>query len=285
MAKLRDGICGPWIEGFFCKKTFSNSRVKRQTNISLRVICCPQQIACIRYSETTLTLVSHVPPPARPSTREDDSTYELSSAQFHPIKRGIVLSALHSVNQCNQQAHGEQRCLPHGEERREDAVGRAKAGIHWGVLSDSHFILNHICFIYSMLAISPERNHYSPQHQEIGLKTFGENNAERQKQERFWLSGKCCGWSQKSSWLSNHRRPLLAFLSYALFVSPPQCPSVTLFALLRIAWRSLSIHLRDHEGATCLLQMAWVPTEEIFTSHAMTLQWLISVVNLQTSWI
>lgn len=75
-----------------------------------------------------LTLVSHTSPPAGTSTCEDDGSYELSSTQFHTVERGMVLSALPPVNQCNQQAHCQECCLPHGETKMPGGV--VKAGIH-----------------------------------------------------------------------------------------------------------------------------------------------------------
>lgn len=124
--------------------------------------------------------------------------------------------------------------------------------------------------------------------QEIGPEDLWEKQCRNTEIERFWFGGQWCQrWSQKSSSLSYHLWPLLAFPANTLFVSLPQFPLVTRSALLHIGWRSRSICLRDKEGATCL-QPKWHGCTQRRSSEAMTpmtLEWLLSVVHLWTPWI
>ena len=66
----------------------------------------------------SLTWLPYASPPARTTTGKDDSSYELSPAQFHPIEWGMAVVGAHPVYESHQQNQGQECCLPHGESEK-----------------------------------------------------------------------------------------------------------------------------------------------------------------------
>lgn len=158
MAKLREGICGPWVEGLFSKKSFYNSRVKLMS--SSVVCCCKNEIA------SSITDNSYLGWPC-PGASETLHMWRwqlvwtlVRTVSPHKKRDGPQCTAL---GQLVQSAGPWSRVLP-STWWNEGAVRCSEDWNSAVILSDLLFMLDQIYFIYAGLFISEETQFTSALH-------------------------------------------------------------------------------------------------------------------------